>query len=169
MGTVEHTLFLYPDILGCEKLTELSADSVYKKGTTNWWITCNVDVLNDVEHIVVVDLALPLSFQDVVHGAPDLTRLCHHLPAHQTVENDISFSVHWLSHKKLPMDADNCRTKCFQSTCCMFVDGTIDRSNWWDYLTGIIVFMRFEALATRMQVDMEALRSSRAINRWGRS
>ena len=43
--------------------------------------TCDVDVLDDVEDVVVVDLALPFGFQDVVHGAPDLTRLLQRLPA----------------------------------------------------------------------------------------
>ena len=44
-------------------------------------ITCDVDVLNDVEDVVVVDLAPPLGLEDVVHGAPDLASLRHHLPA----------------------------------------------------------------------------------------
>ena len=42
--------------------------------------TCDVDVLDDVEDVVMVDLAFPLGLEDVVHGAPDLTSLSHHLP-----------------------------------------------------------------------------------------
>jgi len=45
-------------------------------------ITCDVDVLNDVEDVVVVDLAPPLGLEDVVHGASDLASLRHHIPAH---------------------------------------------------------------------------------------
>ena len=44
--------------------------------------TCDVDVLDDVEDVVVVDLALPLGLENVVHGAPNLTSLSHHLPVH---------------------------------------------------------------------------------------
>jgi hypothetical protein len=35
----------------------------------------------------VVDLALPLGLEDVVHGAPDLASLGHHLPAHVTMSH----------------------------------------------------------------------------------
>ena len=43
--------------------------------------TCDIDVLDDVKDVVVVDLALPFSLQDVVHGALDLTTLLQGLPA----------------------------------------------------------------------------------------
>lgn len=43
--------------------------------------TCDVDVLDDVEDVVVVDLALPFGLEDMVHGASDLTVLLQRLPA----------------------------------------------------------------------------------------
>ena len=44
--------------------------------------TCDVDVVDDAEDVVMVDLAFPLVLEDVVHGhgAPDLSSLSHHLP-----------------------------------------------------------------------------------------
>ena len=49
--------------------------------------TCDVDVVDDAEDVVMVDLAFPLVLEDVVHGhgAPDLSSLSHHLPARSDV------------------------------------------------------------------------------------
>jgi hypothetical protein len=44
--------------------------------------TCNVNVLDDVEHVVLVDLPLLLRLQDVINGALEPV-VVHGLGAHQ--------------------------------------------------------------------------------------
>lgn len=61
--------------------------------------TGNVDVLDDVEHVVLVDLPLLLRLQDVINGALE------------------PVVVHGLGARQLP--ARTRRTPCEQSTSCM--------------------------------------------------
>lgn len=60
----------------------------------------------------MVDLALPLGLEDVVHGAPDLTSLLHHSPAKKTQTRPRRF-VSRTVHPKLPNTATTKKASSF--------------------------------------------------------
>jgi hypothetical protein len=75
----------------------------------------------------VVDLALPLRLEDVVHGAPDLTRLSHHLPvrAHARTQQPLVGLRNGMN-KVVAIEFHE-KYRIWKSICCKFPRGTHDR------------------------------------------